>query len=198
MASQAITQLEIGNRLSEAFFTGGHVRMFPLCFLINVADGYDMVSMAYAAPAILHCCGVSQENNLERGMKSTHVALVTVFFTSVLYGTAVAEATDDCRPENGLQFICGPENAEDLVHVKGTPWVVTSGEGLYLVNIESKSWQKLSISYPASSDNISPPYDMCPSALTPGERYAHGITIRFHESGVHELYVVNHEERRIS
>ena len=53
MASQAITQLEIGNRLSEAFFTGGHVRIFPLCFLINVADGYDMVSMAYAAPATL-------------------------------------------------------------------------------------------------------------------------------------------------
>ena len=52
MASQAITHLEIGDRLSDASFTGGHFRIFLLCFLINVADGYDMVSMAYAAPAL--------------------------------------------------------------------------------------------------------------------------------------------------
>ena len=52
MASQAITHSEIGNRLSEASFTRGHLRIVLLCFLINVADGYDMVSMAYAAPAL--------------------------------------------------------------------------------------------------------------------------------------------------
>ena len=129
-------------------------------------------------------------------MKSTCLALVSVLFTFVLHGCVDVEATeDDCPPEHGLKFICGPENAEDLVHIKGTPWVVTSGENLYLVNIESKSWQKLPIRYPARSDNISPPFDICPSVLTSAERYAHGITIRFHESGVHELYVVNHDGR---
>ena len=73
-------------------------------------------------------------------MKSTRLALVSILFTFVLYGCVDVEATeDDCPPEGGLQFICGPENAEDLVHIKGTPWVVTSGENLFLVNIESKS-----------------------------------------------------------
>ena len=129
-------------------------------------------------------------------MKSTHLVLVTVLVTFALQGHAVAEfLEDDCSPEGDLQFICGPENAEDLVHIKGTAWVVTSGEGLFLLNVESKSWQKLPIGYPTTSDKISPPFEGCPSALTPGKRYAHGITIRFHESGVHELYVVNHDER---
>ena len=129
-------------------------------------------------------------------MKSTTLALATVLFAIVLQTQVVADAEEDgCLPEGGLQFICGPENAEDLVHIKGTPWVVTSGEGLYLLNVESKSWQELPISYPAESDNISPPFDSCPSALADGERYAHGIAIRFHESGVHELYVVNHDTR---
>jgi len=56
-----------------------------------------------------------------------------------------------CDPAAGLKFICGLTNAEDLVQVPGTPWIVASGlaEGertqghIYLVNAHDRTFQLL-------------------------------------------------------
>ena len=59
---------------------------------------------------------------------------------SVLLGTApVAPAVaQDCSPSGGIEFVCGPKNAEDLVRVPSTPWIVASGmaagAGFYLID----------------------------------------------------------------
>ena len=36
-------------------------------------------------------------------------------------------AQQSCEPSGGMQFVCGPKNAEDLVLVPGTPWIISSG-----------------------------------------------------------------------
>ncbi len=128
-------------------------------------------------------------------MKITHLALVTIVSAVPVQHCLADETEKTCAPEAGLHFVCGPENAEDLVHIKGTPWLVASGEGLSVVNIESKSSQLMDIVYPAAGEPIAPPFDACPSALEPARRYAHGIAVRLHESGTHDLYVVNHDGR---
>ena len=69
--------------------------------------------------------------------------LFTLLAAVLAISTPVA-AQAACDPAAGLTFICGLTNAEDLVQVPGTPWIVASGlaegehsEGhIYLVNAE--------------------------------------------------------------
>ena len=41
--------------------------------------------------------------------------------------SAPAAAQASCDPAGGLTFICGLTNAEDLVALPGTPWIIASG-----------------------------------------------------------------------
>ncbi len=100
-----------------------------------------------------------------------------------------------CEPDGALQFVCGPRNAEDLVHLPGTSWVITSGEGLHLIDIEARTWQMLEVEYLPEGASVPAPYDACPSPFQPGEGFVHGINVRMQESGVHEFYAVNHVGR---
>ena len=100
-----------------------------------------------------------------------------------------------CDPEGDLQFICGPRNAEDLVHLPDTPWIITSGQGLHLINTEDKTWQMIDVAYPPADAAVASPYQDCPSPLQPSERYVHGINVRLRDTGVHEFYAVNHVGR---
>ena len=100
-----------------------------------------------------------------------------------------------CDPEGDLQFICGPRNAEDLVHLPDTPWIITSGKGLHLINIEEKTWQMIDVTYLPAEAAIASPYQDCPSPLQASEHFVHGINVRLRDSGVHELYAVNHVGR---
>src|SRR3954470_4294535 len=102
---------------------------------------------------------------------------------------------------NELRFVPGPYNAEDLVRVPGTRWLVGSGmigpghpEGhLYLVDAEAKVSEEL---FPGSVE-IRParaPYD----GLEPPDPAlfdAHGLALRPGDGDVHELYLVNHGGR---
>jgi hypothetical protein len=42
-------------------------------------------------------------------------------------GRPVAAQTAPCTPSGGLTFICGVQNAEDLVLVPNTRWLIASG-----------------------------------------------------------------------
>ena len=126
-------------------------------------------------------------------MKLTLIVLAAFLFSGLSYGGGAPE--NECAPEAGLQFVCGPENAEDLLHIKGSPWIIASGEDLHLINIENKSWQPLPVKYPSTVDTDFAPYDTCPGPLGAEKRYAHGITLRMQENGIHELYVVIHDGR---
>lgn len=136
-------------------------------------------------------------------MRIVHVAVAAFLLGGVgalLSSKATAnapskETAPSCNPEGDLQFICGPKNAEDLVHLVDTPWVITSGEGLHLINVEDKTWQMLEIKYLPDNAEIAYPYETCPSPLQPGERFVHGINVRLQDNGLHELYAVNHVGR---
>ena len=52
--------------------------------------------------------------------------------------------SEECGPTESLHFICGPVGSEDLVHVPGTRWLITSGLNvgspahLYLIDTREK------------------------------------------------------------
>jgi len=111
-------------------------------------------------------------------------------------------AQEACEPAAGLTFICGLTNAEDLVQVPGTPWIVASGlaegertEGhIYLVNAHDRAVQVLlpgHVIYRQDTET----FGACPGAPDETKFSAHGLGLRLGSASEHTLYVVHHGER---
>ena len=107
-----------------------------------------------------------------------------------------------CDPAGGLSFVCGLTNAEDLVQLPGTNWIVASGltdvgqsgGHLYLVNAQDRSVQVLlpgHIAYRQDSET----YAGCPGAPDEAKFSAHGLGLRVGPGSALTLYVVHHGER---
>lgn len=106
---------------------------------------------------------------------------------------------DACEPSDDLSFVCGPLNAEDLVVVPGTDWMVasslTGNTGLYLVNGQSDAW---SLAYPTNAPaprHDTETYGSCPGAPDPTGLVTHGLNIRATGDRRSTLYVVGHGAR---
>ena len=62
------------------------------------------------------------------------------------------DASKKCEPSGEIQYVCGPINAEDILQIGDTEWLVTSGMSgfqgpptvgaLYLVNHVTRTYQK--------------------------------------------------------
>ena len=72
------------------------------------------------------------------------IVLRTLVAVAVLCIAGAANAADDCAASSGLEFVCGPKNAEDLVLVPGTKWIISSGmqagAAFYLIDSRDGKW----------------------------------------------------------
>src|SRR5439155_7325042 len=126
--------------------------------------------------------------------------LSTLLAAAMAISTPVA-AQAACDPAAGLTFICGLTNAEDLVQVPGTPWIVASGlaEGehaqghIYLVNAHDRTVQVLLPGHVSRQDTGT--FGACPGAPDETRFSAHGLSLRVGSGSEHTLYVVHHGER---
>ena len=116
----------------------------------------------------------------------------------VLLACTVANA-DECNRSGDYGFICGPQNAEDLVLVPKTKWIISSslalGGHLYLVDTKKKTWTEF---YPAGTHHAQQDmetYAACPGSPDPDNFITHGLNIRQGVNGHSTLYVVGHGER---
>lgn len=119
------------------------------------------------------------------------------FFALCFNAGACAHAQPSCEPSGGLHFICGLTNAEDLVAVPGTPWIIASGmaEGasISLIDSRNKTWTQL---YPGDQPRATldgTVFEHCPSP--PKNLITHGLNLRPGEGGHHTLYAVGHGGR---
>lgn len=122
-------------------------------------------------------------------------ALLMVLFLYPLAGSA----REGCDASGEYSFVCGPINAEDLVRVPDSHWIISSGmapdSAIYLLNSQDKSWTEL---YP--SDAPGPQQNMekfsaCPGAPNPNNFVSHGMSIQPGTDGLSTLYVVGHGGR---
>jgi hypothetical protein len=113
------------------------------------------------------------------------------------------QAPAGCAGSSAMQFICGPEAAEDFVEVPGTRWLIGSGYGesgrrgrLHLFETRARTWEVLyrGGTAPATADLAT--YPACDTPPD-GEFGAHGIALRAGRAGRHTLYVVNHAREAI-
>ncbi|MGD9843630.1 MAG: SMP-30/gluconolactonase/LRE family protein [Steroidobacteraceae bacterium] len=118
--------------------------------------------------------------------------------------TALPTQEPNCAPENGLNFLCGPLNIEDMVTIPGHNALIgSSGRApdapvgapvgkLYFIDTKARAFVQL---VPDVTGMARQEYSACPSAPDMSAFSPHGIGLR---AGVHEqhlLYVVNHGGR---
>jgi hypothetical protein len=103
-------------------------------------------------------------------------------------------AQQSCEPSGGMQFVCGPKNAEDLVLVPGTPWIISSGladgANFYLVDSRNGAWRPLAFDSRPDSAFVS-----CAAPPVVATFHSHGLSIRETGQGISRLYVVGHGAR---
>jgi len=115
-------------------------------------------------------------------------------------------AAEDCQPSGELAYICGPQNAEDVLQIGDSDWLLTSGmDGsfertgatghIYLVNHRQKTYEIL---FPGGSPAYKQDMKMfpeCPGQLNPQKFSAHGLALRQQPEGRYRLYITSHGER---
>jgi hypothetical protein len=134
--------------------------------------------------------------------RGTIVARLSILLAAAVAISAPAAAQGPCDPAGGLAFVCGLTNAEDMVQVPGTPWIIASGlaEGaqagghLYLVNAQDRSVQGLLPGHVAYKQD-SATFGACPGAPDETRFSAHGLSLRAGAASQDTLYVVHHGER---
>jgi hypothetical protein len=123
----------------------------------------------------------------------THAIRLTliVCFCGWLVAPAPAQS---CGPASGLEFICGPKNAEDLVRVPGTPWIIASGmtAGASLTLIDSRDGTYGGLHPQAKHDAT---FANCATPPDPATAITHGLNLRARANGHSMLYVVGHGAR---
>jgi hypothetical protein len=120
---------------------------------------------------------------------------------------AEAPAAATCDADGALHFVCGPANAEDLVRVGQTRWLIASGmDGvlvgpqaarghLYLIDHQARKWQE---AFPGPSPAFRHDktlYGSCPGPLVTTNFSAHGLALRERAPGRYRLYVTGHGAR---
>lgn len=146
-------------------------------------------------------------HRLVRSRLPLHGALLALLCSAGGTASAAqAPAPAPCTPDGPLNFLCGPANAEDLLRIGETRWILASGlDGellggparghLYLIDHERKSWRE---AFPGASPAFRHDralYGDCPGPLDVTGFSAHGLALREISPGRHRLYVTGHGAR---
>ena len=98
----------------------------------------------------------------------------------------------------GLEFVCGIKNAEDLVLVPDTPWIIASGmaAGAGITLIDSRNGAHSTL-YPGESPRASHDalFADCTTPPAPATVVTHGLNLRPGNNGHSTLYAVGHGAR---
>ena len=137
--------------------------------------------------------------NSERAL----AALVLLAAAAVTPGSPLSaqtqppQATTSCAPTNGLNFVCGAANPEDLVPLPGKRWLIASGmksgAGLKLVDTDARTARLFYTGGPAQQRPDRTLFPNCPAPPDAGTFNAHGLYLRRAQApGLYRLYVVSH------
>jgi hypothetical protein len=134
-------------------------------------------------------------------MNNTLLATVVVcsaVCASLSLDAAQTPATG-CAPAGGLSFVCGVQNAEDLVVVPNSRWMVASGmapgSGLHIVDTQAKTVRNLYAVGAANARADKTKYASCPRPLDAKQAVLHGLSLRPAANGRHIVYATNHGGR---
>ena len=116
-----------------------------------------------------------------------------------------AAAEDSCAPSGALNYICGLKNAEDIVRLPDSEWLIVSGMSVqgakqapgrvYIVNHMTKTHEEW---FPGPAPSMKPDTKMfadCPGPVNTASFSPHGLAIQQQSEGKYRLYMTSHGER---
>jgi len=130
--------------------------------------------------------------------------LIVIGYILMVYGSAAI--ADDRTDSGGLKIIKGPQNAEDILPLGDTQWLVTSGMNgqvsnsdinghIYLVNRKEKTFEEFFPGENPTFDHDKKIFNACPGPINPDNFSSHGLAIKQLSPDQHHLYMTSHGER---
>jgi DNA-binding beta-propeller fold protein YncE len=130
------------------------------------------------------------------------IALLVFPVTFALVQPLAAQTAAGCAPSGNIQFVCGQEAPEDLLHLPGSDWVIASSMagngGIRLISVRDKTSTLLYPSSSAREQLDGKTYDTCPGAPEPDDKTkftTHGLAMRADGNSIYTLYAVHHGKR---
>lgn len=131
-----------------------------------------------------------------------------IFLAGSYDGMGSARAQDGgCEPSGDLEYICGPVNAEDLVQLGDSQWLIASGmsgglgpepagEGhLYLVDRERKTYEDWFPGDDPAMRQDEEIFGACPGPVDTGNFSPHGLALSESGGDSYRLYITSHGAR---
>ena len=137
-------------------------------------------------------------------MKSIITSVLAVFSVTLFLSAKViaAEQSDACAADSGISYICGLMNAEDLLSVGDSGFILTSGMSgdgvnghLYLIDTQDNGWHDLVSAANFSQDLDSNSYPTCTGPFDTTNFSAHGLALRETADDMFDLYITSHGAR---
>jgi hypothetical protein len=129
---------------------------------------------------------------------TTLVSLVTF----VVIQPLTAQTGTSCAPAGNIQFVCGQQAPEDLLHLPGSDWVIASSlagnGGIRLISVRDRTSALLYPSPSAREQLDRKTYDACPGPPEPDDKAkftTHGLAMRSVKKSIYTLFVVHHGKR---
>ena len=136
------------------------------------------------------------------------VALATVAHFSAAQAQPTAGAAGACAPSGDLAYVCGPRNAEDIVQIGDSQWLILSGMStaaqgggtatpgqLYLVDHDRKTYEPWFPGVVPRLDLDAATFGACPGPLDVQNFSAHGLALREDGEDTYKLYITSHGAR---
>lgn len=119
---------------------------------------------------------------------------------------ATPQPVAGCEPDGALNYLCGLVNAEDIIRIGDSRWLVASGmDGqisgtpgtghLYLIDHQAKTWEEW---FPAASPAFhhdTAMFGACPGPLDLARFSAHGLALQQRAPGQYRMYMTSHGAR---
>lgn len=161
------------------------------------------LGLCAATLAALAACGGSGTETGGEAAEPGAAAAAAPSGGDAVASEAAADVTagDACAPDGELSYVCGLANAEDIVAVGDTGWLVasrltplggtTGAGGMYLIDARAKTAREL---FPGPSPTLRHDEAMFPSCpgLDLDAFDTHGLALREREPGIYRLYATSH------
>jgi len=110
-----------------------------------------------------------------------------------------------CTPSGELNYVCGPRNAEDIVRLADSEWLIVSGMSaqgpnatpghIYLINHETKTQEEWFPGGASAFRHDTAMFGMCPGPLDLANFSSHGLALQERSPGQYRLYMTSHGAR---
>jgi len=129
-----------------------------------------------------------------------------ILSSSILLVCGSAAIADDSSNSGNLKYIRGLRNAEDILPLGDTEWLITSGLNgqfsntddighIYLVNSSEKTFEEFFPGVTPNFDHDKKIFNVCPGPINPETFSAHGLALQQRSPGQFRLYITGHGER---